>query len=499
MRQFHELFAGRDDVYGSYEMSAASIPGEKRSGSARTVREQVELRHYEDHIRGIRGIGIVPIMKDNTCWWFAIDVDSYDGVHKKLARKVEVLGLPLLVCNTKSGGAHLYCFLKKPISAKIARDTAKRMISGLNLPETTEIFPKQDESSDVGNWINLPYFGESRQYMGTDGEQELSLREFLIAATNKSLWPDNPIFEGKKAQEVLAEEDVPTDHSQAPPCIQDMFRFGVQEGSRNNCLMHIGVYLKRAFPDDWDDRISGVNHSGMFDEPLRFGEVGALVGSLRKTDYQYKCHDQPMASMCRAAECKKMKFGIGEINENTETQLNWRIESLRQIGDIDPVYIAMVNGKEVKLSIDQLFSFQLFKKAVSIKLRFVPTAVKASEFEKIINEAMLTMEYEDAPDAVNSDTQLINAFKDWVEEMIEDDGGSELSLAAGGPCYDFDQKKVIFRPDDFFTYLRRKTFERIDRSKAWVIFHSYGTQDRKTAWAFPASPPWFDVDERRTI
>ena len=202
MREFHELFAGREDVYGSYEMSVAPLPGEKRGGSARTVRGQLERRHYEDHLRGIQGLGIVPIMKDDTCWFFAIDVDSYDGVHKRLARKVEILGLPLLVCNTKSGGAHLYCFLKKPVSAKIARATAAKFISVLNLPADTEIFPKQDHTSDVGNWINLPYFGESRQYMGVDGEQELSVREFLSAATRRSVWPEDPVFTGEKAEEV---------------------------------------------------------------------------------------------------------------------------------------------------------------------------------------------------------------------------------------------------------------------------------------------------------
>lgn len=498
MREFHELFAGRDDVYGTYDLSAAPLPGEKRGGQARTVHGPVDKELYDAHLNGEQSIGIVPIMKDDTCLWFAIDVDSYDGVHKKLARRVELLGLPLLVCNTKSGGAHLYCFLKKPISAKIARDTARRMISALSLPETTEIFPKQDHTDGTGNWINLPYFGQSRQFMGVDGEQELSLREFLSAATHKSIWPDDPIFRAQEAKEVLQEESVPSDHSQAPPCIQDMFRFGVKEGSRNNCLMHIGVYMKRAFPDDWDDRIAQVNHGGMFDEPLKFSEVGALVGSLRKTDYQYKCHDQPMESMCNAALCKRMRFGIGEVND-TDAKLNWRIDSLRQIGDREPVYVAMVNGKEVKLTPDQLTSFALFRKAVMIKLRIMPTPVKAGEFFEIISNVMQTMEYEDAPDAVNSDTQLINAFKDWVEEMMEDDGGSILSLANGSPYYDFDQKKVIFRPDDFFNHLRRKTFERIDRNKAWVIFNSYGAQDRKTAWAFPANPPWFDVKRRTTI
>lgn len=497
MRLFHELFAGRDDVHGTSKVGPAPLPGEKREADSRTVHEPVTKEKYDAHLQGERGLGINPLMKDNTCWWFAIDVDSYDGVHRKLARKIEILGLPLLVCNTKSGGAHLYCFLKKPVGAKIARASAQEMIRVLSLPANTEIFPKQDSTEGFGNWINLPYFGHTRQYMGVDGEQELSLREFLIAATSKSVWPTE-LPTAKEATEVLEEEDVPSDHSQAPPCIQDMFRFGVQEGSRNNCLMHMGVYFKRAFPDSWEDYIDKTNHSGIFDQPLGWKEIGPLIGSLQKTDYQYKCSDQPMQSMCDAARCKRMRFGIGEVT-GKEDNLNWHIDSLRQIGDREPIYIAMVNGKEIRLSPDQLMSFQMFRKAVMIKLRIMPTPVKSSEFSEIIAGVMSSMEYEDAPDAVNSDTQLINSFKTWVEEMMDDDGGSILSLNNAIPYYDFEQKMVIFRPDDFFNYMRRSNFEKVDRNKAWVTFEAYGTQDRKTAWAFPANPPWFDVEEKRTI
>lgn len=498
MREFHELFAGRDDVYGTYDLSATPLPGEKRGGQARTVHGPVTRELFEDHLNGIQSIGIVPIMKDDTCNWFAIDVDSYGSdIHHKLARKIDILGLPLLLCNTKSGGAHLYCFLKKPTSAKNARAAAATFIRVLDLPENTEVFPKQETSEGSGNWINLPYFGKTRQYMGTDGQQELSLREFESAATNKSVWPSE-LPTSEKAKEVLQEENVPSDHSQAPPCIQDMFRFGVREGSRNNALMHMGVYFKRAFPDDWEDRLSDVNHR-VFDEPLRWGETSALIASLQKTDYQYKCKDQPMVSMCDASLCKKMRFGIGEVDPNKDDKLNWHIDSLRQIGDREPVYIAMINGKEVRLSPDQLMSFNQFAKAVMIKLRIMPTQVKGPEFANIISRVMATMEYEDAPDAVNSDTQLIASFKSWVAEMMDDDGGSTLSLNNGIPYYDFDQKMVIFRPDDFFNYLRRSKFEKVEFSKAWVTFASYGTQDRKTAWAFPANPPWFDVEEKRTI
>jgi hypothetical protein len=50
----------------------------------------------------------------------------------------------------------------------------------LGLPNDVEIFPKQDALGDgeLGNWINLPYFGGDRPAYGEDG-RILSLAEFL--------------------------------------------------------------------------------------------------------------------------------------------------------------------------------------------------------------------------------------------------------------------------------------------------------------------------------
>ena len=74
--------------------------------------------------------------------WAAIDIDVNDIDHASLGKKVEDLGLPLVVCRSKSGGAHCYLFLQKPCPAKDVVDALRNWSAALGYPGV-EIFPKQ--------------------------------------------------------------------------------------------------------------------------------------------------------------------------------------------------------------------------------------------------------------------------------------------------------------------------------------------------------------------
>jgi hypothetical protein len=182
--RFALRFRGLDRAYGRYIPAKAKKPGKLKLEAVRdpaTVREPVTLAHYERHMRGEQeqGIGIIPVTDDATCWFAAIDVDQYDGLdHAALEEKIDRLGLPLIVCESKSGGAHIYVFFSEPVPAKVAREKLKAFAKALKLPKGTEIFPKQDRlesDKDCGNWINLPYFGESRFAIINGGPQSLEM------------------------------------------------------------------------------------------------------------------------------------------------------------------------------------------------------------------------------------------------------------------------------------------------------------------------------------
>ena len=504
MREFHELFAGRDDFYGTSSLlGPAPSFGEKREAKSRTVHEPVTRELYDAHLRGERSIGINPLMKDDTIWWFAIDVDDYEtnDLHEVMARKIKRARLPLVVFTTKSGGAHLFCFFEEPCGVKIAKAAAQNMLSVLGLKSDTEIFPKQDESEGTGNWINLPYFGDSRYCMGSDGVTALTLREFLIYAHKMEIHPDD-IAPRPEVQEVFDETDTPRDHTQAPPCIQRLITQGVERGGRDNFLAHACVYLQKAWPDEWQDKLMDMNYKALH-EPLPSRDVSRIAGSYARKPYGYKCTQ--FEAVCDKNKCRRMEFGIPAPNESSEqAELGVTIDSLRQIGDEeDAIYIAMVDGKEVRLTVAQLLNFSQFKMAIMPKIGVALDSIPPKTWNSILNPLLANREYEDAPDVVGARGKVMNDFKEWTRQGLGKDGNTDKALAQGRPYYNFDSKNVVLRPDDFLSFVRRKRGNTIAANVIWLVLQQHGARevriDGEGLWCFPVVEPWFPVEERRTI
>ena len=157
--KFSEIFSGLEEAYGTYEIQKQQVNG-KQSGQASVLRSPRTAQTWEGHLSG-KGpaIGIIPINADNNCKWGCIDIDQYTGFnHKELLDKIVEMKLPLVVCRSKSGGAHVFLFSKDWISAKILQDTLTSISAALGYAGS-EIFPKQIklqlDRGDVGNFLNL--------------------------------------------------------------------------------------------------------------------------------------------------------------------------------------------------------------------------------------------------------------------------------------------------------------------------------------------------------
>lgn len=205
------LFAGFDGAHG--EFSPRSARGsEKVTGRAVTVPGEATRGHFERHLLGSQGLGIIPLRRDETAVFGAIDHDDRTCDHADLAGRVQSLGLPLVVCRSKSGGAHLYCFLRQPLSAARLRDALQSWVYQLGLPTHTEVFPKQVErrsEADLGNWINLPYFAgdrTTRHAVTDDGVLDLDQFLTLAEATRtgaESLPATAPVPEGRRNEQLF--------------------------------------------------------------------------------------------------------------------------------------------------------------------------------------------------------------------------------------------------------------------------------------------------------
>ena len=114
------------------------------------------------------------------CTWGCIDVDQYPLDHKKIITDIRKKELPLIVCQSKSLGAHIFLFSKTPAPAVTFQKVLKNLSATLGFAGT-EIFPKQTKligADDVGSWLNLPYFGETR-YAFLDTGDGATLQEFF--------------------------------------------------------------------------------------------------------------------------------------------------------------------------------------------------------------------------------------------------------------------------------------------------------------------------------
>lgn len=315
--QFMQLFKGSDFAHGITTVTGKTSDKGKAEVRCRTVNGPTNVELWEKHLKGEQGLGIIPIRSDSTCGWGAIDIDDYNIDLHVLEKNITKLKLPLVLCRTKSGGAHLYLFLKEAATAKEVRRILTNWIAALGFPPNTEIFPKQDLLAghrNVGNWLNMPYFdsGQTKRYCIKDGEI-INAQEFVAYATAMAV---NEV----DLKELFATNNI--EFSDGPPCLEQLAKDGFPEGSMNNALFDCGVYAKNKFPDEWEDKIPEYNDRFFHGKQA---EVHNTIKSLNKKDYFYMCNQPPINQFCDKVKCRKREFGIvqgveddDELNELNE-------------------------------------------------------------------------------------------------------------------------------------------------------------------------------------
>lgn len=309
--RFYALFRGSDRSHGLYRAAERTPVRCKVEGSARTVRGPATIAAWKSHLYGEVGLGIVPVDGAGACRFGAIDVDEYQLDLPAFARRVAAARLPLICCRSKSGGAHAYLFLSQPTPAELVRRKLGEWAAALGF-RSSEIFPKQDRllGQDDGNWINLPYQGGDR-----------SLRYALDPETGTSLEPEEFLDRAEAARvtidalrglraEPSAASPVDAVLDGAPPCLRALARIGFHHGTRSNGLFNVAVFLRKKFPDDWQQRVAECNAT-MAHPPLSPSEISGITKSVARKDYFYRCNEAPIREACDKEECRQTEFGIG--------------------------------------------------------------------------------------------------------------------------------------------------------------------------------------------
>jgi hypothetical protein len=420
IEKFKNIFKGLERAHGCTKVYAPTENGVKLKGQSFVVREPVTNELWTKHLQGTQSLGIIPINDDNECVWGCVDIDSYAGFdHKKLIDKIKQFKLPLLVCRSKSGGAHVFLFTTESVSAERMRDKLTEIKTLLGYGGS-EVFPKQIElksADDTGNFLNLPYFGGNKttRYAFTgDGD----------AATLEEFYELHDYIKQKDITKIKIERPK-SEYSDAPPCIELMAMNKIPENSgRNNAMFHFAVYAKKKWPAEWKTKLTMFNADATM-VPLTENELDVVKNQHTKKDWGYKCNDIPMCNLCDKKLCRNRKYGIGE--EIVFPALT----DLQKIKLEKPYYYLNVDGERLHLeNVKFLKQQSLFQEACMEQLDFKPPTVKPKDWDMIINPLMKNHEPVEPPEGVTTADQLKNHLEEFC--LNRHIGSDVTDLKKGG-------------------------------------------------------------------
>jgi hypothetical protein len=463
------LFEGYHGAHGTHgNMSQSSSKGGKMEikGTARTVREPVTEQLWQDHIDGVRPLGIIPIREDSMCLWGCIDVDKYDISHAQVVAEIQKRSLPLVVCRTKSGGVHAFLFLSHPTPAADLRDTLREISAVMGWGDS-EVFPKQVEilsdKGDLGNWLNMPYLGgdQTTRYCVKPNGNGMSLSEFIGFAESKRTTLDEVSVDTTPQDETL---------NDGPPCLQHLSRVGFPEGTRNNGLFSLGIFCKKKFGERWREMLDKYNRDFMR-PPLPTEEVQAVIKALEKKDYQYKCKDQPIVDYCNSALCKQRKFGIGGAGRYPSIVSMSKLDAGEQT-----LWFVDVDDRRIELTTTQLLNYREFQRVCMEQLTIGFMPMRSDTWMEMVGGAMSSATIIEPAIELTSKGH----FLELLEEMLTNRhrASSKAEIAMGKPWLDEEHGRYYFRLRDLMDFLDRRKFDEWGRNKiARVIEDELGGRD----------------------
>lgn len=471
LRRFQHLFRGRETVYGLTELNKQ---GEKvRSWCAQG---QPTEQQWKQHLTGKypgTGLGIALPTLENTCYFGAIDWDEEQPACETLAAMVEHAQLPLLVCRSKSGHAHLFLFLRDPAPAALVAERLRQFARLLKIDKRTagklagqpvEIFPKNTKlkKTDDGTWINLPYYGNgatTRYAVAADGTH-LTLAQFLGEAERKSLTSTALEAWAPPVNERL---------QQGPPCLQALDLIGYPEGTRNQGLFNVAIFLKLSNHAGWEEELRAYNQEHV-DPPLTEREVQSIITSLGRKEYAYKCTEMPIQPHCEKSKCKRQAFGIDVFRKQALKDHMPALGHLRRITTDPPRWLVDVEELELELSTEDLMLLPRFRKAVLERCSLIFPLMKQQDWDEQLSQLLENIEVIEAPMDAGIRGQFYNLFREFLKRRQTAE--NRESLLMGLP---FEEgSRVVFRSSDLMAFLERKKFKDYSASQVFTMLRSFG-------------------------
>ena len=459
--EFFRLFRGSNRAHGIFQIETSLEP--KQKGKAKTIRSGgAEIEHWVAHLKGENGLGVIPITEKNMVHWGCIDVDVYPLDIPHIVHLVEYQKFPLVVCRSNSGGAHVFLFTKELIPAGDMQDKLRELSAALG-HGGVEIYPKQREilveRNDVGSWLNMPYFGgnDSTRYGFNAKGEILSMENFLKFAMQRRI-----------AHKDLAKIKTPEVENleEGPPCLKILLKQGFPEGTRNNGLFNVGVYLKKATPDEWDKKIEEYNRKYVT-PPLPAQEVLALIKTLQKKDYNYKCSDEPIRSYCNRNKCLGCRYGVGESHGTPS------FSSLAKLNTDPPLWFLSISDRRIELTTEQLQNQLRFQRVCMEQLNIMPPRMNEKTWQNLVQQLMENgMEIIEVSIDVSIEGQFMELLESFCTDLAQASVRDEILL--GKPWT--DEHVTYFRLKDLKSFLIKNRFTEMGTNRIAAKLKDLGAE-----------------------
>jgi len=184
---YKNLFKGRTDIFANryynkkqqkyvyapvYQWEQEAGRSEiKVDSNGNRVYEKFEDKFLINHLKGQKFLGVYPILKDDTCYFLALDFDKneWEVAAKAVAEVSKSYGLTATIEKSQSGqGAHVWFFFEEALSCKLVRRLGTLLLTqamavepSISFSSFDRMFPSQDTlpKRGFGNLIALPLQG----------------------------------------------------------------------------------------------------------------------------------------------------------------------------------------------------------------------------------------------------------------------------------------------------------------------------------------------------
>lgn len=455
-------FLGFEKAHGQYQLTGENDARGKAKGRAQTFAGPVTIQMWKDHLRGEGhpGVGVIPLLEDDSVRWGCIDIDKYPLDLAEVARQVK--NLPIVPFRSKSGGAHLVVFLSEPIPAADVQAYLADVAASIGYAGC-EIFPKQSSRAsdrDIGNWLNMPYYDarQTERYAFDLNGRPLKYKAAMALIESKAMDAER-FYTTEAAPEVG--EDLFKD---GPPCLIKLAQNGgFPEGTRNEGMYNVAVFLRKAFPDDWQQRIVAYADQ-MCNPPLGVKELQTIEKSITKKDYHYRCKQAPINACCNRKVCLTKKFGVGRTTTPD-------IDSLTKYEGEPVLWVVEISGKRVELMTAELMNQPAFAQRCADVLTRLPIPMPPQRWVQYVDELMQECDIVAAP--IDEETQsgqfavilerfcIQRAQATHVDQLIDN-----FPWTSEGRTY--------FRGDALLVYLKRCGFAYRHNRVIWGFVRDIG-------------------------